>query len=221
MNDPPPHHNDHHEVDDPTFGAAPEVGVDVRSYGGPASAPVQDVLDRMTRVGTRAADDYLQAVDNVRGQPSEEIVRVVGEALRNLPESEYLSRWGLVQVLNDIAVPGTEAVFRDTIETSMPPERGTGSDYKMPTLAREVLIRMAAVDGLAKLAADGSSEAVDILTANVTNPERNVRLSCIVALNELGGEASELGRARVLEEDRELQDLRRVSVYDVPQPAGG
>lgn len=103
----------------------------------------------------------------------------------------------------------------------MPPERSTGSDYKMPTLAREAIIRMAAVDGLARLARDGSSEAVDILAANVANPERNVRLSCIVALNELNGEAAERGRSQVLDEDRDLQDLRRVSVFDIPQPAGG
>ncbi|MGW5366245.1 hypothetical protein [Actinopolymorpha pittospori] len=164
---------------------------------------------------------YQEALRSVRAQPAADLRRLVLEVLRELRKEAYLDRWSLVQVLSDIRDPKAVAILREVIETPLPPERSSADDHKFTTTGREVIIRTTAVDGVARLAEDGSREAIGCLLDNVGHEDRTVRTACIVALSELGGEPAERLRERVAEEDRALLELRPVNIYDVPQPRAG
>jgi HEAT repeat protein len=172
----------------------------------------------MSASGPDAETAYQDALAAVRAQPAAEVRELVSDVLRELPEDAYLDRWSLVQLLADVGDPESVALFQDVIATPLPPERSSDVDYKFTTRGREIVIRTTAVDAVAGLAAQGSPEAVQCLLDNVGHENHTVRAACIVALNELGGEPAERARERVAHEDRELLELRRVNVYDVPQP---
>jgi hypothetical protein len=206
---------------DPAFVVAGRDEFDVRGRGGPTAEVLQRAIDLMTRTGPDADAAYQDALTEVRSQPPEGIAQMVAEVLREVPEENYLDRWSLVQVLSEVSPPGSEWVLRDVLSATLPPERSSEADYKSSTRGREVIIRTTAVEGLARLARQGSAEAVDVIVANLGHEDKTVRVACIVALNELGGDAEERGRAGILDEDRDLAPLRRTSVHDVPQFPGG
>jgi hypothetical protein len=175
----------------------------------------------MSATGPTAETAYQDALDALRAQPPAEVRQMVTEVGRELPEEAYLERWSLVQLMADVNHADLLEFFEDVIRTPIPPERSSEADYKSTTRGREVIIRTTAVDGLERLAAEGSSRAVDVLLDHVAHDNSTVRTACIVALQELGGDAAERVRERVADEDRDLLEIRRVSVYDVPQPESG
>jgi hypothetical protein len=185
---------------------------------GPVADALRRCLARMSATGPNAEAAYQEALAAVRQQPATAVGQLVSEMLRELPEEAYLDRWSLVQVLTDVGDLELVDVFRGVVTTPVPAERSLDTDYKFTTRAREVVIRTTAVEGLARLAAQGSAAAAECLLDNVTHENHTVRTACIVALNELGGELAEQARTRVADEDRGLLELRRTSVYDVPQP---
>jgi hypothetical protein len=208
-------------VPDPTFAAEAQRDLGAILGSGPAGSALRQSVDRMSAIGPDAETAYQEAIAGVRSQPPDELRAAVTAAFRDLPDDAYLDRVSMVQVLTDVRDPSLVDVLRDVIAAPLPPERSTGEDYKYSTTAREVLIRTTAVDGVARLAAEGSAEAVDVLVDNVTHENHTVRAACVVALLELGGEPASRARDRIRDDDRDLLELRRARVQDVPQPDPG
>jgi HEAT repeat protein len=218
---PPRVNGQAYEAPNPTFVVQGRRDLGIARHGGPVAEALRQSLDRMSAVGPDAETEYQAALATVRAQPAADVMQLASDVLAELPEDAYLDRLALVQVLTDVGDSELVALFREVITSPIPPERSSDADYKFTTRGREVIIRTTAVDGVARLAAEGSPEAVTCLLDNVTHENHTVRAACIVALQELGGEPAERARERVADEDRNLLELRRVSVYDVPQAAGG
>jgi HEAT repeat protein len=219
---PPPQISGHDSsVSEPSFVVHGTRDLGLARRGGPVADALQQSIERMSATGPTAEAAYHDALGTLRSQPSAEVKDLAWRTLRELPEEAYLERWSLVQVLTDIKREELAEVFQDVIATPIPPERSSQADYKSSTRGREVIIRTTAIDGLARLAAEGSAEAVDSLVDNVTHENHTVRAASIVALQELGGDAAERALERVADEDRDLLELRSVNIYDVPQPKAG
>ncbi|MGW2746588.1 hypothetical protein [Streptomyces sp. NPDC001450] len=175
----------------------------------------------MSASGPHAERSYQEALDLVRSQPGTEVARALSEAVRELPEDAYLERLALAQVATDLRDGALEEFLRLVVAAGLPPERGSADGHGFSTRAREVVIRMIAVEGLARLAADGSAAAAESLLAAVAHENRTVKAAAVAALQELGGEYEERLREATAPEDRELLKTRRLRIEDVPQPEGG
>lgn len=182
---------------------------------------LRQAIHRMSETGPNAETAYQAALDGLRSQSGAGANQVISAAIEELPEEAYLERLLLVQVAADVGEPELVELFRTVVTDPLPPERSSDADYKFTTRGREVIIRTTAVDGLARLAAEGSTIAVDYLLENVAHENRTVRAACVVALQGLGGAPASRVRERVGADDRDLLELRRMRVEDVPQPNAG
>ncbi|MFE4305294.1 hypothetical protein ACFQ9H_16160 [Streptomyces sp. NPDC056517] len=178
-------------------------------------------VSRMSASGPQAERSYQEALDLVRSQPAAEVARTLAEAARELPEDAYLERISLAQVATDIRDGALVDFLQAVVAAGLPPERGTADGHGFSTVAREVVIRMVAVEGLARLAADGSAGAAESLLAAVGHENRTVRAAAVAALQELGGAYEEQLRESIAPEDHDLLEIRRLRIEDVPQPEGG
>jgi hypothetical protein len=175
----------------------------------------------MSASGPYAERSYQEALDLVRSQPVSEVAQALSATARELPEDAYMERLSLTQVATDLRDSALEEFLRHVVAAGLPPERGTADGHGFSTRAREVVIRMVAVEGLARLAADGSAAAADGLLAAVRHENRTVRGTAVAALRELGGAYAERLDESVAPEDRDLLHTRGLRIEDVPQPEAG
>ncbi|MCX4741417.1 HEAT repeat domain-containing protein [Streptomyces antibioticus] len=166
-------------------------------------------------VGESAEAEYQRALDVVRGYPAEDVDRLARSGWEELPEEAYLDRWALVQVLTDLRLAGTADALAAVVATPVPPERYPEGAHRYSTVGQETVIRTTAVEGLARLAADGSTGALDTLVRHVDDDRRGVRAACVLALRELAAPVDLPGLIR--SEDADLLEVRRYDVRDVPQ----
>ncbi|MFE6288026.1 hypothetical protein [Streptomyces sp. NPDC057877] len=178
-------------------------------------------VSRMSASGPHAETSYQRALGLARGQDGTDVARVLSEAVRALPEDAYLDRLSLTQVATDLRDPALEEFLRRTVTAQLPPERGTADGHGFSTRAREVLIRMVAVEGLARLAADGSDTAAASLLDAVGHENRTVRGAAVAAVRGLDGDYTGDLRERLGPDDGDLLQTRRLRIEDVPQPTGG
>jgi hypothetical protein len=139
--------------------------------------------------------------------------------LRARDPYDCVNRWALVQLLTDLQDARALRVLESVVESPLPTERSP--DPHGSTVARELVVRTTAVEGIARLAAAGISEATKVLFKLVTHPVRSVRIAAVLACVEQGGErAREELRRRMPESDHWMLDIRRVHPRETPPIQG-
>ena len=173
----------------------------------------------MSAHGETADAEYQRALRRVKEQPGDTVAAKVGQALDALPEESYLDRWGLVQLMADVSLPATVDLFANVLSAPIPPESSAVRDHRYSTVGQEVVLRTTAVQGLRRLAASGQESATRLLLTHLRHEQRSIRVACVMALRDLGGDAEAAMREALADEDRYLLEIRRLRVADVPQPA--
>ncbi|MGX5187138.1 HEAT repeat domain-containing protein [Streptomyces avermitilis] len=172
-------------------------------------------LRAMGGVGEGAEDDYQRALDTVLSYAPEDITRLVRRGWDELPENAYLDRWAVLQLLTDLRLPDAADVLADILATPIPPERSPEDQHRYSTVGQEIVIRTTAVEGLARLAAQGATSAVDTLVQHVDDEQRSIRAACVLALRDL---PMQLDLPRLIRpEDSDLLEVHRYDVREVPQ----
>jgi hypothetical protein len=186
--------------------------------GGDPERTFLEAMRRMNSVGEAAERDYQRALSRVRDHSDETIAAVARAGWESLPESAYLDRWALVQLLADLAMPAAADVLDAVLSTPLPPERSAERDHRYSTVGQEIVVRTTAVEGLRRLAANDDARAGETLVRHIRHENRTVRVACVMALRDLGRGYEESLRSAISEEDRFLLDIRRLPPSDVPQP---
>jgi hypothetical protein len=176
----------------------------------------------MNAAGDGAEQAYQDRLEQLRGD-DEAVVAAVRATYDALPEQEYLERWGAVQLLTDLRLPGSVEVLKSVLSQPIPPERSPDPAHGVSTVGEEVMIRTTAVEALARLAAAGDQAAVDTLRDNVSHEAFSVRRAAVQAIGELGDEQQVAYVRRTLGEEQAslLLGIRRLDVREVPQAEGG
>jgi HEAT repeat protein len=208
--------------------AAPGTTPDVPSGAGGEGDPNVDGLlaAALRALADPAGDDPEQAYQSglrpLRERP-EAAVRAAAARYDDLDEQRYLDRWGVLQVLTDLRVPAATRLFRDAIARPIPPEQSPDPAHGISTVGEEIILRTTAVEGLARIAADGDAPAKDALVELLEHPAFSVRRAAVQAITDSGdAELAERTRRRLEgTADEGLLSIRRAAVQDVPQAQGG
>lgn len=164
-------------------------------------------------------------IENRLVQMRERSVEVVNDlrlAYRSTPSDNFSRRWSLVYLAGELNLGECADFLAEVIDAEIPPEQSTAiHDYS--TVSEESKIRYTALDGLERLASDGSAAAQQALEAAARHPVAAVRALALVAVTSLDPRAQERLSDTVPEPDRWMLSLKRTAVTDVPQvpdPAG-
>ncbi|MFG2668397.1 hypothetical protein ACGFY6_29695 [Streptomyces sp. NPDC048387] len=182
----------------------------------------------MSGVGDQAEERYQAALGALRAKPQDDLLALMRRGWESLPRVAYIERWGLVQLLTDLRLSSASELLGDILATPVPHDRGydqeqgRDQDDRFPPAVHEVILRTTAVEGLVRLAGEGNGRAVELLAQHVNHEERAVRVACIIALRELGGQSGVDLAALVAGPDREvlgfqvgdLEDVRRIDRVD-------
>jgi hypothetical protein len=186
--------------------------------GGDLERTVLEALRRMNAAGDSAERDYENALRRVRELPGDLVAELMRSSWESTPEGAYLNRWGLLQLLADLATPAATDLFDRVLSTPIPAERASGRDHRYSTVGEEVILRTTSVEGLRRLASDGDERAADVLLRHIGHEHRTVRSACVFALVDVGGDAEKSMREVLPEADRYLLEVRRTDLREVPQP---
>ena len=185
------------------------------------AALVVEAVNLMGGFGEGAEDRYQRQLGVLREQ-GDEVLRLISDAYSRLTESAYVDRWSLIQLLADLESPAATGALKEFLAEEIPEERSR-DPHSFSTVAEEVMIRTTAVEALARVAAGGDPDAIDVLHEQVRHPQFSVRRAAVQALVATGDR-------RVLERLREelretdelrLLDIKRIDVTEAPQATGG
>ena len=115
---------------------------------------------------------YQKSLDSLRvtAGASEELYATYKRA----PEKEYFLRTMLVESLKELHAPSALQHLSDIANDKIPANLYPG-EGEMNTRQDEIVIRVTAVEGIAKLAADSLMEAEKVLTALIKNEDLTIR----------------------------------------------
>lgn len=185
------------------------------------NALIVEAVNRMGGVGDDAEEQYRRALAALKGR-ADEAVEILAAEYEALPEERYLDRWSLVQLLSDLRDPKAVKVLNGIVASKIPPEKFKES-HDFSSVTEEVIIRTTAVDGLAKLSADGVEEARRALLRHSGNRVFSIRRASVQGLMETGADEDkkELRAKLKAKGEERLLKIRRVDVRQVPQATGG
>jgi hypothetical protein len=185
------------------------------------NALIVETINRMGGVGDDAEENYRRALAALKGRV-DEVVDIVAAEYESLPEEQYLDRWSLVQLLSELRDPRAVKVLNGIVTSKIPPEKFKQS-HDFSSVTEEVIIRTTAVDGLAKLSADGVEEARRALLRHSGNRVFSIRRASVQGLMETGTDEDkkELRAKLKAKGDERLLKIRRLDVRQVPQATGG
>lgn len=181
-------------------------------------ALLQEAVQRMNGFGEDAEPKYQQALAAVReagGDPIDEL----GREFAALEQNEYVNRWGVVQLLNDLQDPRALSLLDRIISSPIPAERSR--DPHSSSAGREVVIRTTAVEAVGRLAAAGSTQARDALLKHVRHAVRSVKIAAALAyLEQEGARGRKELLRRMAKSDHWMVDIRRVPPREFPAIEG-
>jgi hypothetical protein len=185
------------------------------------NALIVEAVNRMGGVGDDAEENYRRALAALKGRV-DEVVDIVAAEYEALPEEQYLDRWSLVQLLSELRDPKAVKILNGIVASKIPPEKFKES-HDFSSVIEEVIIRTTAIDGLAKLSADGVEEARRALLRHSGNRMFSIRRASVQGLMETGTDQDkkELRAKLKAKGEERLLKIRRVDVRQVPQPIGG
>jgi hypothetical protein len=188
---------------------------------GTTSPEIRRALQLMYTPGQAAESQLEHHLTEMRERP-EASVEDLRSTYRSTPDDDFSLRWSLVYLAGQLAVNECVGFLAEILDADIPPERSIAI-HDFSTVSEESKIRYAALDGLERLAAEGSELARQALASAVNHPVASVRALAIVAVNSVDPQSRARLDDEVPEADRWMLALRRTTVTDVPQvldPAG-
>ena len=174
----------------------------------------------MGGVGEEAEEAYQSAL-NALCRHGKELVSIVAAEYRDLPASQYLDRWSLIQLLTDLPNSASLPFLDDLLSIPIPPEE-SANPHSFSTAGEEVMIRTTAAEAVTQIAADGDRKALDILLKHARHESFSVKRACIQGYLTHGGpDARDVLTKLLPERDLFILDIQRRDVRQVPQAAGG
>jgi hypothetical protein len=176
-------------------------------------------------VAAAASDDQSadarigEAIEALRGEPEFAVIEIA-RALGETKLENYPARMGLILAANALeheqALPLLVSIAETPIPTeASPPGHGLGAT------AEEVILRTTAVDGIGRLARQGTASALSALISLAESPVFSIRRASVHAAL-VARPRDKTTRQRLLESlpssQHFLLDLKAPSVAEVPQP---
>jgi len=181
------------------------------------AARLQDALSGLFAGGEDAQFRYDQAVDNLNRDP-EHMMVAIAAAYGHCPVTDYPQRHALVAAASHITDEGALPFLSSVALSEIPPEAAK-DPHSFSTVAEETIIRVSAVDSIARHASRGLQLAIDLLLRCVESPAFSIRRAAVTGLMA-SPEAQRL-RPRletlIPKEQHFIFDLKKVSVRDAIQ----
>jgi hypothetical protein len=182
----------------------------------PHTQLVVEAINAMGMTGDPAEAHYQKILDGLRHQAD-----VVAHSVRlyhATPETQYLDRWALVQLHNDLKDPASLHFLDEVIASPIPPERATKPATGRSTVGREVVIRTTAVEAVRRLAAHGDASALAVLLKHVHHDNYSIKRAAIQGYLETGGPDARARLEKLLPaEDLPILDIRRIDARHIPR----
>jgi len=193
-----------------------------RKYQGEAELTerIVEAINRMGGAGSEAEDAYRSCVDRLR-RKQKAAINVIEAEYRDMADDAYLDRWSLVMLLVELQDERSLQFFDELLGSPIPEEK-SADPHGFSTVGEEVMLRTTAVEGLERMAADGSERAIEVLLKHAGHEVFSIRRAIAQALVEVGGE----DMRKTLEEKlsprhRDVLNIRRTDVRKVEQAEGG
>jgi len=181
------------------------------------AARLQDALSGLFAGGDDAQFRYDQAVDSLNRDP-EQMMVAISAAYGHCPVTDYPQRHALVAAASRLRDEGALPFLASVALSEIPPE-GSKDPHSFSTVGEETIIRMSAVDSIARHAARGLQLAIDLLLRCVESPAFSVRraaVSGLMATREWQNLRPRM-EAIIPKEQHFIFDLKNVSVRDAIQ----
>lgn len=185
--------------------------------GNPLRPVLQQAINLMAGVGDEAEEAYQAALAPLRAAGAV-VIPLIQDVYSKLPEDQYLTRWSVVQLVADLQTLDAIGFLERILSTPIPPERSP-DPHSLTTVGEEVMIRTTAIEALARLSANGNTQALEAIRQQVRHQNRSVRIAAVTTLVEQGGDSVRQQLADLLPEDeRSFVDIRRLAPSEVLQP---
>lgn len=181
------------------------------------SARLKDALAAMYRTGSDASDAHDRAVERLKQFPEETMVALVA-AFGRCSAGDYAQRQALVRAAGVIDDPSALPFLASVALSEIPDER-SAEPHTFSTVAEETIIRMIAVEGIARLAHDGDEGAAELLMKCVQSQSFSVRRTAVTSLmsTPYGAERRSDIEALVPLDQRFIFELKKVPVTEALQ----
>jgi hypothetical protein len=183
----------------------------------PAGQVLINYLEAVNAAGDEAESMYKEAVSALRERADDVIIEIARQE-SCCRTRDYSTRWGLIYAASELDHTASLPFFRSVVLTPIPPEE-SDNPHSFSTVGEETVLRTTAVDGVARLAADGNREAVEALFAFLSVPSFSVKRAAVQGLLAVRQGESLRGRIeeRLCPEDRFLLDIRPLDVRRATQ----
>ncbi len=178
-----------------------------------------DVVGRQVRAvvvamwsGTDGEADRL--VDALRADQGASIAEI-GRVYKALPAEDHDLRWALVNLATIVGGVATLPLLEAVITTPVPTEI-SGEKHRFPTVTRELMIRIRALEGIRTLAAAGHDTARRFLVDQLKSPHFSIRKSAALALLGLrdGAQYKDLVMEHLPRDEHFVLDIREARVEE-------
>jgi hypothetical protein len=184
--------------------SVPRVSSTVNAKIGPLLRDAVTALHDVNGVTNYKAT--LAALRKTDGAPA-----YLAQAYHATPAHEYLQRWSVATVLGDLHNPHALAPLHTIAIAPLPQVAGEDAP---DILAEETIIRTAAVEGIARQAAQ-NPDARALLLQSAQSPVFSVRRAAAQAYLAHGGARAELEKV-IPPDQRFILDIRSITASDLP-----
>lgn len=138
----------------------------------PAGERVKEHMHASMGHGEDAEAKYQESLTKLRAEPG--AADALYETYRKVPAENYMLRSMLTEALKELRLPAALAHLNDIAREKIPADR-LPENTEIDTRTDEVVIRITAVEGIAILAANRSTEAENTLLELIGHEELTVR----------------------------------------------
>lgn len=189
----------------------------IRLAVSPAGQLLLNYLTAINAAGDDAEGVYKEAVAAMRERP-EDVIAEIARMESRVRASDYSGRWGLIYAASELHHPAALPYFRSVVLTPIPPEE-SDDPHAFSTVAEETILRTTAVDGVARLAAEGHKAATEALFSFLSVPSISIKRASVQGLLAVKQAESLNGKieAHLCPEERFLLDIRPLDVSRATQ----
>lgn len=183
----------------------------------PVGKALADHMSLKMRTDGESVALYSASVAYLRANASE-VAATLLAAYDQLPESQYLERWHVVQTLTALNLPEAATSLGSIVLRDVPPERWAPVQDGHSSRSEEAILRRRAITGLKSLAAAGSAEASEVLRQALNSPLPSIKIAAVQAYIAAGRRSpSRLAEVRSMlpEEQRSWIDIRPATNDDM------
>ena len=135
-----------------------------------------------------------------------------------LDPHDYSRRGALIYAAGELHDEGSVPFLKNVVMTPIPPEEAS-DPHTFSTVTEETILRTTAIEGLERLAVDGSHVALDVLLAALEQPSLSVRRAAVqgILATAFGEELRDRMVELLPEDQRFLLEIKRAAVQEIPQ----